>query len=69
MGDKVTWGDTVRINDNAPSEFRPGTRGAVTGLRENERLDGTRETLVLVEFSDGNAIEIPESFLVRDDCN
>jgi hypothetical protein len=65
---KITWGDTVRISDDAPSEFRPGARAAVCGFREIDK--GVNDTeaprLVLVEFSEGNAIEIPETFLIRD---
>ena len=67
---KITWGDTVRVIDDAPSEYRPAPQGAVSGFRHvNEEIDSSRQTLVLVEFSDGNAIEIPEIFLVSDESD
>jgi hypothetical protein len=42
----------------APGNMRPGQAASVCGMRER---DGVR--LYLIEFSDGEAIEIPEEFL------
>lgn len=49
------WGQTVRVVTTAPQEMRPGEVCSVCGIRE---LEG--ETLYLVEFSEGEALEIPE---------
>ena len=68
MIEQITWGDTVRVRDDAPSEFRPGARGAVCGFREIDKdvSDTEAPRLVLVEFSAGNTLEIPETLLVLD---
>ena len=52
---KYDWGQTVRVLMSAPKEMRPGEVCSVCGIRESESDD-----LYLVEFSEGNAIEIPE---------
>lgn len=49
-----TWGDSVRVRTDAPERFRPSRVGSVCGLRPG---------LVLVEFGDGVAIEVPSEFL------
>ena len=54
------WGQEVRVVTTAPINTRPGQAGSVCGMRE---LNGKR--LYLVEFSDGEAIEIMEEFLER----
>lgn len=54
------WGQEVRVVTTARITTRPGQAGSVCGMRE---LDGKR--LYLVEFSDGEAIEILEEFLER----
>lgn len=57
---KYTWGAAVRVRPNAPVMARPGQPASVCGMRElnAERLD-------LVEFADGQAIEIAENLLER----
>ncbi len=64
------WGDTVRVLANAPSAYRPASRGTVCGaavLQDEDRARAMGEavgvTLYLVEFSDGTALEIPERWL------
>jgi hypothetical protein len=52
------WGQEVRVVTTAPINTRPGQTGSVCGMRE---LDGKR--LYLVEFSDGEAIEIAEDLI------
>jgi len=52
---KYDWGQTVRVIASAPKEMRPGELCSVCGIRA---LDG--DNLYLVEFSEGDAIEIPE---------
>lgn len=52
------WGQDVRVAATAPVEKRPGKSGSVCGMRAFNQ-----GRLYLVEFSDGDAIEIPEEFL------
>lgn len=52
------WGQEVLVVTTAPIDTRPGQAGSVCGMRE---LDGKH--LYLVEFSDGEAIEIWGGFL------
>lgn len=69
MSDEITWGDTVIVAAIAPREFRPGERGSVAGFREPKHSEkssaSTDPKLVLVEFSNGEAIEIPDRYLVK----
>lgn len=67
---RFKWGDTVRIAAEAPDHFRPGHQGSVCGVRVVETEDHAQLTkeqigtaLLLVEFGDGQAVEIPERFL------
>ena len=71
-----TWGDTVRIKAGADPQMRPGSLAAVCGLREVETPAQAQQfslpigtTLYLVEFGDGESLEIPGPFveLVADD--
>jgi len=69
---RITWGDTVSISPDAPVEFRPGAGGAVVGLPDSgvrgpapDSETGKHSLLYLVEFSDGEAIEVPEAYLVK----
>ena len=70
MTEKITWGDTVRVSNEAPSQFRPGESGSICGFRD---LDENSEEihpeklarLCLVEFENGAAIEVPEIYLAK----
>ncbi|MEI9961403.1 MAG: hypothetical protein WDM76_09845 [Limisphaerales bacterium] len=55
---KFNWGQAVRIVTTAPENMRPGQAGSVCGMR---KLD--TDNLYLIEFSDGQAIEIGEDCL------
>jgi hypothetical protein len=57
---KFDWGQEVRVVATAPLNTRPGQAGSVCGMREQDR-----KLLYLIEFSDGEAIEIMEEFLDR----
>jgi hypothetical protein len=62
----LDWGDSVRVIPSAPKEYFPGAVGSVVGFRPRD-VDGVAdegETLVLVEFADGNALEVPSRYLV-----
>ena len=70
MTAKVTWGDTVRVKAEAPPTARPNAIAAVVGMREIENPTQAREfsatigsRLYLIEFGDGEAIEIPEGWI------
>jgi hypothetical protein len=54
------WGQEVRVTTTAPENMRPGKAGSVCGMREFNK-----SRLYLIEFSDGQAIEILEEFLER----
>jgi hypothetical protein len=67
------WGDTVKVTSSAavPSK-RCGAIAEVCGMRDIETQDQARifgapigSKLYLVEFSDGEAIEVPEASLER----
>lgn len=65
-----TWGDLVRVKQNASDGMRPGTLADVCGMRQVDTTAQAEEfdspigtTLYLVEFGDGTALEIPERFL------
>jgi hypothetical protein len=70
MTNEITWGDTVLVSLEAPAEFRPGARGSVSGIRDLKRTPESDSVdsaaLYLIEFADGEEIEIPQSFLLKD---
>ena len=49
----LTWGTEVVVVDDAPPEYRPGSRAWVVGLRTDET------GLVMIEFDDGTSVELP----------
>jgi hypothetical protein len=53
---ELTWGDEVRINGDAPTEFRPGARAWAVGFRKDPADPAA--TLVTVEFEDGSSVEV-----------
>lgn len=65
-----TWGDTVLVIPTAPLPYRPGSYGSVCGLRkvDNQKLQELYKVpfdsdLYLVEFKDGEALQIPGKYL------
>lgn len=72
MSIDISWGDTVIVAQDAPGEFNPGLRGSVSGMREGtgdslEDEASAMGRLYLVEFSDGEAIEIPGKYLSKEE--
>ena len=70
MSNEIMWGSTVLVLQDAPTQYRPGSRRSVCGFRdvepESDMILSHRQTrLYLVEFSDGEATEIPASLLER----
>ncbi len=70
---KFTYGDSAKVKENAPKEFRPGEYVAICGITiiDNDYLSlkynlkkGT--ITYTIEFDDGSVILIPEEFL--DEC-
>ena len=55
---KYDWGQAVRVVTTAPEDMRPGTGGSICGMRNTND-----DRLYLVEFSDGEAVEIPENLI------
>jgi hypothetical protein len=68
----VQWGDSVMVKPTARAEWRPGAMAAVCGVRQVESADVAAAfgapvgaQLLLIEFSDGSSVEVPESLLER----
>ena len=71
VNQSFNYGNTVQIKKNAPDCYKPGLLGSVRGmhiidseelaLKFNQDIDSE---LYLVEFEDGEAIEIPTCFLI-----
>jgi len=65
-----TWGDSVRVKAEAPSEMRPGTLAAICAITEIEYEAQAKEygapigsKVYLLEFGDGTSVEIPEAWV------
>lgn len=59
---KFEHGQDVSVVMTAPANFRPGALGSVCGMRQFEG-----QNLYLLEFSDGEAVEIPENLITASD--
>lgn len=73
LDSNFSWGDTVEIKQSAPLQYKPGFSGCVCGIRIIDSEKVAREfnqeinsELYLIEFGDGESIEIPKTFLVPD---
>jgi len=69
---KLTWGDIVIVNDNAPEKYNPLGIGSICGIRTIETSEESQEfccskgeSVYLVEFSNGCSVEIPGGFLLK----
>lgn len=67
---KFTWGDLVRVSEDAESTMRPGDLADVVAITEinSEVLAKSYgaplgETVYTVEFGDGSSAEVPERWL------
>jgi len=65
-----TWGDTIQVKPNAPTCMRPSAVAEIVGIREVETAEqavqfdaplGTK--IYLIEFGDGNAKEVVETWI------
>lgn len=64
------WGDVVMVKLIAPERYKPGFRGCICGIRNIDSLETALEfdqkigsKLYLIEFANGEALEIPSFFL------
>lgn len=65
-----TWGDVVRITDDAPAPFGPGRSASVCGVSQAKtqavaERGGTSvgNFVYIIEFGDGSSVEIGEGYL------
>jgi hypothetical protein len=62
---KFTWGDSVRIAEDAPANVRPGSPAEVVGITEQHERQGFASGVVYtVEFEDGSDAEVHEDHLI-----
>ncbi len=67
---KFTWGDSVRISEDAPANFRPGSRAEVVGISELRQRHGSylqqfpSGVVYTVEFEDGSDADVHEDHLI-----
>lgn len=66
------WGDTVKVKPTAPLYYKPRFQGCICGMRMIDSLDLARRfdqmvntELYLIEFENGETIEIPKYFLIN----
>ncbi len=64
------YGDVVVIKQDAPLCYKPGSWGSICGVRTIDNLDTSQRfkqplnsKLYLIEFDDGETLEIPQKFL------
>ena len=68
---KFEWGEPVKIIDGSPDKYLEIGQGSVCGIRQIETEVVSKDfnepigtVLYLIESSNGEAIEIPEKYLV-----
>jgi hypothetical protein len=67
-----TYNDIVLVKLAAPAEMRPGQKAWVIGITSENARTGTHfkqfpaGTVYLVEFEDGDALDVHESMLEAD---
>lgn len=66
------YGQIVKIKDDSPAEYNPGVIGSICGMKMIDSASLAQrfnaaigEWLYIVEFSNGNSIELPERFLKK----
>jgi hypothetical protein len=72
LNSDFNYGDVVTISRTAPTIYHPGAQGCLCGMRVIDSLElaitfGQQEgsELFLIEFSDGQSLEIPTRFFTR----
>jgi hypothetical protein len=67
---KFTWGDSVRISEDAPANVRPGSPAVVVGISEQHERQGSylqgfaSGVVYTVEFEDGSDAEVHKDHLI-----
>lgn len=68
---RFSWSEAVRVIDSAPARYGPSREGSVCGMREIESESAASDlgepvgtVLYLVEWRDGDSLEVPEQHLV-----
>jgi hypothetical protein len=70
---KFTWGDRLRIRDDAPAALRPGAIVWVTGVHEGETRRGSHfeifpeGTVYAIEYEDASFNDVHEDDLTKID--
>lgn len=66
------YGDIVMIKQDAPLRYKPGSIGNICGIRIINNIETAKQfnqmmnsELYLIEFADGQALEIPKLFLIQ----
>ena len=63
------WGDIVQVKVKASPNYKPGELGSIVGKRKVKKTLKSNleeyEYWYLVEFGNGDAIEIPEIHLIK----
>jgi hypothetical protein len=69
---KFNWGDTLIIKKDVPPDFHPGEVVSVCSVIKMNSDDVKKFSTIMqsnwmyiVEFGDGNSIELPEDFLEK----
>lgn len=64
------YGDCVVVKKNAPNYYKPGFSGCICGIRMLDTQDVVLQfnneinsEIYLVEFNDGETLEIPKNYL------
>jgi hypothetical protein len=69
---QYTWGETVKIANDAPKEYKPGELAEICSMWEietdaNSRIRGEPVGTIIysIEFGDGTIIELPDRYLEK----
>ena len=70
---KFDWGESVKVKDTAPPQFRPGQIASVCGMIKiktkiltDKYKSDIGEWIYTIEYIGGTDIEIPECYLEKD---
>lgn len=68
---KFDWGEAVEVVSSAPQKYLDIQKGSICGIREIDNENAAKDfeepigtILYLIEGSNGEAIEIPEKYLI-----
>lgn len=58
-----TWGDSVRVRDEAPRAYRPGSLAEIVGVRDGGSTADALASVYIIEFEDGESVEVEGEWL------